>query len=188
MLHCGRWARVDDHWGWVRGPRRERAVYAPALVAFIGGPNVQATLSVGGPGAANVGWFPLAPREVYQPSYAVSRSHFDSINRSNAVIAPATITHVYNTIVVNNTTTLNNVTRVTRSSPLVYANQPVAGAVIAVPTQAFVQSQPVAKTRVQRAREAMLHAPTVPPGRRGREANADGKEEREVGRKSDNKP
>ncbi len=161
VSHYGRWARIDSTWAWVPGPRRERAVYAPALVAFIGGQNFQATLSVGGPAAAHVGWFPLAPREVYQPSYAVSRSYFDSINRSNAVIAPATITNVYNTTVVNNTTTVNNSTQVIRVNPVVYANQQVAGAVIAVPTQAFVQSQPVAKARVQLAREALLGAPVV---------------------------
>ncbi len=112
VSHYGRWARIGSTWAWVPGPRRERAVYAPALVAFIGGKNFQATVSVGGTGAANVGWFPLAPREVYQPSYAVSRSYFDSINRSNAVIAPSTITQIYNTTIVNNTT-VNNSTQVT---------------------------------------------------------------------------
>lgn len=160
VSHYGRWARIDNSWGWVPGPRRERAVYAPALVAFIGGQNFQATVSVGGPGAANVGWFPLAPREVYQPSYGVSRSYFDSINRSNAVIAPATITNVYNTTLVNNIT-VNNSTQVTRVNPVIYANQKVAGAVVAVPTQAFVQSQPVGRARVQLAREALLGAPVV---------------------------
>ena len=73
----------------------------------------------------HVGWFPLAPREVYQPSYPVSRTYFDSINRSNAVIAPTTITNVYNTTIVNNTT---NVTQVTN---VIYANQQVPGAVVA---------------------------------------------------------
>ena len=78
-------------------------MYAPALVAFVGGGNFQ-VVGVGGR-SAGVGWFPLAPREVYQPSYPVSRGYFDSINRSNAVIAPTTITNVYNTTIVNNTTT-----------------------------------------------------------------------------------
>ncbi len=36
-FHYGRWTVVDDRWGWVPGPVRQRAVYAPALVAFIGG-------------------------------------------------------------------------------------------------------------------------------------------------------
>ena len=164
VSHYGRWARIDSSWAWVPGPRRERAVYAPALVAFIGGKNFQARVSVGG-GAANVGWFPLAPREVYQPSYAVSRSYFDSINRSNAVIAPATINNVYNTTVVNNTincnTSVNNSSQVAQVNQVIYANQRVTGAVIAVPTQAFVQAQPVAKARVQLAPEALISAPVV---------------------------
>jgi hypothetical protein len=155
VSHYGRWAHIDNTWAWVPGPRRERAVYAPALVAFIGGKNFQVAVSVGGTGAANVGWFPLAPREVYQPSYPTSRTYFDSINRSNAVVAPTTITKVYNTTIVNNTT---NVTQVTN---VIYANQRVTGAVVAVPTQAFVQSQPVAKATVQMTRDVLVSAPVV---------------------------
>jgi len=155
VSHYGRWANINNTWAWVPGPRRERAVYAPALVAFIGGRNFQVSVSVGGASAANVGWFPLAPREVYQPSYPVSRTYFDNINRSNAVIAPTTITNVYNTTIVNNT---SNVTQV---SNVVYANQLVTGAVVAVPTQAFVQSQPVAKASVQLPREVVVSAPVL---------------------------
>ena len=92
--------------------------------------------------AAAVGWFPLAPREVYQPSYPVSRGYFDNINRSNAVIAPTTITNVYNTTNVTNTTIVNNTTNIVKT---VYVNQQVSGAVVAVPAQAFAQSQSVAR-------------------------------------------
>lgn len=35
--HYGRWVNVSDRWGWIPGPRNVRAVYAPALVAFLGG-------------------------------------------------------------------------------------------------------------------------------------------------------
>ena len=152
VSHYGRWANINGSWAWVPGPRRERAVYAPALVAFVGGKNFQVSVSVGSAAAGAVGWFPLAPREVYQPSYPVSRGYFDNINRSNAVIPPTTITNVYNTTVVNNVTNITNVT---------YANQQVTGAVVAVPTQAFVQSHPVAKAVVQLPREAVATAPVV---------------------------
>jgi len=60
--HYGRWAHLNTGWCWVPGPATARPVYAPALVAFIGGSNFQAP---GGGGA--VGWFPLGPREVYRP-------------------------------------------------------------------------------------------------------------------------
>ncbi len=159
VSHYGRWANIRGSWGWVPGPPREQAVYAPALVAFVGGKNFQVSLSVGSTIAAVVGWFPLAPREVYQPSYPVSRGYFDYINRSNAVIAPATITNVYNT---------TNVTNVTNVTKVVYVNQQVTGAVVAVPAQAFVQSQPVARAAVPVPREAaasaaVVHVATVAP-------------------------
>ena len=152
VSHYGRWANIRGSWSWVPGPPRERAVYAPALVAFVGGGNLQATLVIGSTIAAIIGWFPLAPREVYQPSYPVSRSYFTNLNRSNAVIAPATITNVYNTI---------NVTNITNVTNVVYANRRVTGAVVAVPAQAFAQSQPVAKAAVPVAKEAAISAPVA---------------------------
>ena len=148
VSHYGRWANINGSWGWVPGPPREQAVYAPALVAFVGGKDFQVAVSVGSTAAA-VGWFPLAPREVYQPSYPVSRGYFDHINRSNTVIAPTTITNVYNT---TNTTNTTNV---------IYANQRVTGAVVAVPAQAFVQSQPVAKAAMPVSKEAAVSAPAA---------------------------
>jgi hypothetical protein len=159
VSHYGRWARLDGGWVWVPGPRREPAVYAPALVAFIGGSNFSISISGGSTGA--VGWFPLAPREVYTPSYAVSREYFNRINRSNTVIAPQTITQVYNTTIVNNNTTVIVNNTAAGGAPLRYANRQVAGAVVAVPTQAFVQSQPVAKARVQVEREVAVRAPVA---------------------------
>jgi hypothetical protein len=158
VSHYGRWANFNGTWGWVPGPPREQAVYAPALVAFVGGKNFQVSLSVGNALAAAVGWFPLAPREVYQPSYPVSRGYFDSINRSNAVIPPTTITNVYNTTNVTNTTIVNNTTNIVKT---VYVNQQVSGAVVAVPAQAFAQSQSVARAAVPLTREASISAPVA---------------------------
>ena len=95
-FHYGRWAQFDGRWGWspaarswpvevvVRDPgddrhdppveqgrEFERPVYAPALVAFIGGGGFGISLSVGGTMAA-VGWVPLAPDEPYHPWYHAS--------------------------------------------------------------------------------------------------------------------
>ncbi len=158
VSHYGRWANFNGSWGWVPGPPREQAVYAPALVAFVGGRNFGVSVSVGSAVAAAVGWFPLAPREVYQPSYPVSRGYFDNINRSNAVIAPTTITNVYNTTNVTNTTIVNNTTNIVKT---VYVNQQVSGAVVAVPAQAFAQSQSVARAAVPLSREVALSAPVA---------------------------
>ena len=142
VSHYGRWAYLRGAWVWVPGPVRTQAYYAPALVVFVGDRNFQLTLSSGNVGG--VGWFPLGPREVYQPSYAVSRSYFENINTSNTVI---------NTTVINNYYNNSNVTNV------VYANREVAGAIIAVPTTAFVQSQPVSKAAVRVTQEMVASAP-----------------------------
>ena len=129
VSHYGRWAHVERHLGLgarVRGAnaRSTRRRWSRSSAAS----NFQRSLVVGGAHvAAIVGWFPLAPREVYRPSYPVSRGYFERINRSNAVIAPTTITNVYNTNVPTSTT------RPT-STNVVYANQRVPGAVVAVPT------------------------------------------------------
>ena len=54
---------VGGRWGWVAGPVEVQAVYAPALVVFIGGGGGGIGVGFGG----NVGWFPLGPREVFVP-------------------------------------------------------------------------------------------------------------------------
>ena len=130
-FHYGRWVVVGGRWGWVAGPVAVRAVYAPALVVFIGG----------GPGGfgGNVGWFPLGPREVYVPSYHVSREYENRINISNTTVSTTTITNVYNTTIVNKSTTITNVT---------YANRNVQGAVTVVPQRAFASAQPVGRAAV----------------------------------------
>jgi hypothetical protein len=64
-FHYGRWAYRRERWCWVPGPRHLRPVYAPALVAWVGGPQVGVTVGVGQP----VGWFPLGPREPFVPRY-----------------------------------------------------------------------------------------------------------------------
>ena len=79
ISHYGRWARLDDRWAWVPGPRNEDPLYAPALVAFLGTPGVGLSYPDGnGPAVA---WFPLAPGEIYWPSYT---NDLDTIRRTNA--------------------------------------------------------------------------------------------------------
>jgi hypothetical protein len=130
-FHYGRWVTVGGRWGWVAGPVEVQAVYAPALVVFIGG----------GPGGfgGNVGWFPLGPREVYVPPYQVSRGYMTQINVSNTTVNTTVITNVYNTTIINKSTTVTNVT---------YANRNVQGAVMVVPQRTFAGAQPVAHAAV----------------------------------------
>lgn len=92
-FHYGRWCQVGSRWGWVPGPRHVRPVYAPALVAFVGGHNFGVSINVGGP----IGWFPLGPRDVYVPWYRGSRNYFNNINvRNTTIINNIHITNVYN--------------------------------------------------------------------------------------------
>src|SRR5215831_4860938 len=67
--HYGRWAHVDDRWAWVPGEFAPEPVYAPALVAFIPPPAIAVPVPVPIGAGAPVGWFPLAPSEVYWPAY-----------------------------------------------------------------------------------------------------------------------
>ena len=145
VSHYGRWANTSDGWGWIPGPISARPVYAPALVAFIGGSNFQVAVSGGNVGA--VGWFPLGPREIYRPAYAVSRDYFTSVNTSNTVINNTTIINNYDN---RNATTVGNA---------VYVNRNVPGAVVTVPTVAFVRSQPVAPAALRVSEAAITAAP-----------------------------
>ena len=144
VSHYGRWANLGGTWGWVPGPVRMQAVYAPALVVFVGGSNFQLSISSGPIGG--VAWFPLAPREVYRPSYAVSRDYYERINRSNTVVNNTVIQNTYNTTNVTN---------------IVYANRMVPGAVVAVPTTTFVQSQPVSRAAVRVSTQTLQSAPVT---------------------------
>jgi hypothetical protein len=152
--HYGRWAFVQSRWCWVPGPASVRPVYAPALVAFVGGSNFSVSINLGGGGGA-IGWFPLGPRDVYRPTYQVSRDYFTRVNTSNTVVNVTQVINVYNTRTVTNVR---------------YVNQRVPGAVIAVPAAAFVQSRPVARevVRVRSesvAPQALVSAPPVAPAR-----------------------
>jgi hypothetical protein len=141
-FHYGRWVVVGGSWGWIAGPPAVAAVYAPALVVFIGG----------GPGGwgGNVGWFPLGPREVYIPPYQVSRGYMTQVNISNTVVNTTVITNVYNTTIINKTTNITNIT---------YANRSVQGAVMVVPQRAFASAQPVAHVAVSVNAQQLASAP-----------------------------
>jgi hypothetical protein len=145
VSHYGRWTNLDGTWGWVPGPPRAQAIYAPALVAFVGGRNFQLSISTGN--VEGIAWFALGPRDVYRPTYAASRSYFTNINSSNTVINNTQITNVYNNVNVTN---------------IKYVNRQVPGAIVAVPSSAFVQSQPVSKVAVRVSQARIDNAPVTP--------------------------
>ena len=83
-FHYGRWVQVRGRWGWAPGAYVARPVYAPALVGWVGNPGWNANFRYGS--APAVGWFPLAPREVYVPAYRTSPTYIRQVN----------VTHVRN--------------------------------------------------------------------------------------------
>ncbi len=144
-FHYGRWALVSGGWFWVPGPVVIRPVWAPAMVAFVGGgPGFHFSAGVG------VGWFPLAPGEVYVPGYRVSRAYVNNVNITNTTVNVTKVTNVYNTVIVNKSTTINNIT---------YVNQHVNNGVTVVSHDAFVNARPVAQNIMRVDPKEMASAP-----------------------------
>ncbi|RQR48052.1 hypothetical protein DIE21_24680 [Burkholderia sp. Bp9140] len=137
--HYGRWAYVDDSWAWVPGPMvvSQPPVYAPALVAFVGGgggPDWSVALTVGGVAAAGCAWFALGPGEPWHPGWGGWSPHYyDRVNRNIVV----------NNVTVNKTVNVTNITNITNINKT-YMNFRAPHAITAVPASAFVHGQPVA--------------------------------------------
>jgi hypothetical protein len=141
--HYGRWAHVRERWCWVPGPIGVRPVYAPALVAFVGGAGFSVSVSAGRP----VGWFPLGPGEVYNPWYRASRGYYTNVNVTNIYVRNN------RTVVINNINNNYNYFRGGRDMPNErYVNRDVPHAFRAMSAQDFVA-----------ARNARQHMATVDP-------------------------
>ncbi len=165
-FHYGRWAHVHNRWGWVPGPIHVHAVYAPALVAWVGGPHIGVSVSFG----SNIGWFPLAPREIYVPGYHFSRHHIHNVNYANTVIV--------NNVIINRA-------YANRSTHIDYRNRDVRDAVTVVSRDAFVSARPVSNHLVRVGdrdlRNLQTHnaTPAVAPDRASRMGSRwDGRESR----------
>ena len=126
-FHYGRWAYVRNRWVWAPGVIVRRPVYAPALVAFVGGSHF--TVAAGWGAGGGTAWFPLAPGEVYRPSYRASDRYVRNVNVTNVHVTNINVTNV-------------NVTNVH------YRNQHVAGAVTAVSNDAFAGSRSIGRRAV----------------------------------------
>jgi len=131
-FHYGRWATVGGGWCWVPGPVVVRPVYAPALVAFVGGGGFGMSLSIGG-GGGGVAWFPLGPREVYVPSYRTSVRYVQNINVTNTTVNVVNVTNIYNN---------------TSNTRITYMHQNNVAAVTAVSHDTFVNARPVGAATV----------------------------------------
>jgi hypothetical protein len=145
--HYGRWANRNNHWVWVPPQRDAPPVYAPALVAFIGG--VELSMTLGNQSSAPVGWFPLGPRETYVPSYTADRDYYNRINRS-AQIQQNTLDDRWQRT--------QRGERAPAASGNVLLNQRFA---TVVPSEVFARSQPVAHATLQVSPEKLAAAPVA---------------------------
>jgi hypothetical protein len=164
-FHYGRWVTVGGVWGWVPcapravvGVAYVRPIYAPALVAWVGGPRFSIGIGIGGGGGVGVAWFPLGPREVYEPAYHVSRTYVTNVNVSNTTVNNTVVNNYYNNVIVN-----KNVTNIK------YVNQTAPNGVTATSQQNFSSAQPVGRNMIKVDRREVESAqvnattPTVAP-------------------------
>jgi hypothetical protein len=80
-FHYGRWVIWGGRWCWAPGSYVHRPVYAPALVGWVGSGGVSVSITLGSRAAPpRVGWYPLAPREVYVPTYRHSPRYEYRVN------------------------------------------------------------------------------------------------------------
>ncbi len=125
-FHYGRWVLIGGLWAWVPGPVFVRPFFAPALVVFI---------VIGDA----IGWFPLAPQEVYVPPYDASPAYFRSININ---IVNINITNI----------NVTNVRFVFRHSPR---------ALVMVGKRAFVNAEPAGAAFISASRGDVEKAQVV---------------------------
>jgi hypothetical protein len=145
--HYGRWANSRGRWVWVPPQREARPVYAPALVAFVGG--IELASALANRSSAPVGWFPLGPREAYVPPYTTNREYYQRINRAaridDRVLDERWERAQRREAIIPGQTTLMNQRFAT-----------------VVPTAAFVGSQPVMRSALRVAPNQIAAAPVAP--------------------------
>ena len=149
-FHYGRWVFINSVWGWLPGAYVAFPVYAPAFVAFIGGPGF--AISVGAGPIELAAWFPLGPGEPFFPWYHYSAEYLRLVNVTN----------------VRNITNITNIINVRDINQIHYAYRDIA--TTAVPANVFSSGQPVSRRVVrlrpeQLARARVVPHPTVNPTR-----------------------
>ena len=150
-FHYGRWAHIGPIWAWVPGPVVMRPVFAPALVAFVGGPGF-------GIGIGVQAWFPLGPREPFVPWYHYSPTYIRRVN----VVNVTNVTNITNIRYVNREVAVTAV-----SGDAFRSGQPVARAMVHVAPEQLARAQVIPHPEVSPASQAVFGARTVaaPPVR-----------------------
>ncbi len=151
-FHYGRWLFLAGRWAWVPGQAGgagagnaasapAKPVYAPALVGFFGNPP-SAVWSPPGTATPTVGWYPLAPGEIYWPAYTTLLSYVRALNAAN----------------VGDLAQLQALPAATGTGPA-HRFARTAFAASAMPYTAFVSQQDVASHQVVLPPAALAQAP-----------------------------
>ena len=133
-FHYGRWVWLGSRWAWAPGRIVARPVYAPALVAFLGGPNF--SVSISARSAPAVGWVPLGWREPYRPWYRASTQHVRNVN-------------------------ITQVTNVTNVTNIRYVNRSAPSGVTVVSRENFVAARPVQPAALRVSQRTIAAAPVA---------------------------
>ncbi|MGO8816369.1 MAG: DUF6600 domain-containing protein [Terriglobia bacterium] len=154
-FHYGRWAHIGPIWAWVPGPVMVRPVYAPALVAFVGGPGFGIGIGVG-----VQAWFPLGPREPFTPWYHHGPTYIREVNVVN-------VTNVTNIHYVNREVAVTAV-----SGDVFRGGQPVAHGIVHVAPEQLAHATVIPHPEVTPSSRAVfgaraVAAPPVPAARFG---------------------
>jgi hypothetical protein len=147
-FHYGRWGYFGARWGWVPGPVVVAPVYAPALVAFVGGPGF--SLGFGASGFGVAAWFPLGPREPFFPWYHYGGGYLNQVNVTN----------------IRGVTNITNITNINNVNNIHYVNRGVA--TTAVPSNVFssghtVQGHAIKMSQAQLSTGVIDSHPMVNP-------------------------
>ena len=138
-FHFGRWVLVAGVWGWLPGPIVAAPVFAPAMVAFLGGAGFSISVGVG-----LVGWFPLGPGEPFLPWYHHDVAYLRAVNITN----------------IRNVTNITNIVNITNVNNIHYAYRTVAATV--VPHTILSSGQPVFRNVVRVPPEQIARAQILP--------------------------
>jgi hypothetical protein len=156
-FHYGRWAQIDNRWGWIPGGGGGEAayaagsypVYSPALVAFIGVGAAGIGFAAGefAAGGYAPAWVPLGFHEPYYPWYHCRADYFGRINRYYGV--PNTIIErgptYYNSVNFHQTNIFINRRAATVIPAAAFARgQPVQSFGRPLPERAFADARPLA--------------------------------------------
>ncbi|MEO8778765.1 MAG: DUF6600 domain-containing protein [Rhodanobacter sp.] len=154
--HYGRWAHTHRGWGWIPGPRYARPIYAPALVAFVGGGGFSV-----GIGSGPIGWFPLGPGEIYNPWYRSNRDYYRRVNVTNI-----RVTRNITNITINNRIN-NHYDHYRNNRPLTderYVNRGAPNGLSAMPGRQFAAGDRVQRNLVRVDPRQLASARVVPRG------------------------